>query len=322
MQHHSGGRFRASYTLLFSAGAVLVSCGSPQVYEVPEMRLPDRYSMVVPIRSTERSDPNWWRAFNDPVLDRLIAEGLSGSVTLAEAKARLREAEALAQRANSAVVGDGRIEGTRNSDNDNDAGEVGLNAEFQPPGGLTSRVGAARARLEAEGYGQLNVMRVLLSEVAVAYIDLRFAQQQLVFRQEDLASRRKTLDEVTAQVNSGAATEFDLMRAQSLISETQTQIPRIEAEIVAQRNRVSTLLGRPVGDLNVNLAFPGRQPSPIGEPAAGVPADLIRARPDIQRAERLYAAAVSDIGEAKAARYPRLSLSGLITTPLAGGNSA
>lgn len=321
MRRRAYGRIRALSFLVFPAVAGIVACGPSRVYETPEMRLPDRYSMLMPVTAPVDLDPRWWMAFRDPVLDELIAQGLTGSLTLAEAKARVREAEALARRAGVPLSGDGRAEAS-SRDRAAPDGEIGLRAEFQPPGGLSSRIDGAEARLEAAGLDEAEVRRILLSEVAIAYVDLRYAQQLLVFRQQDLASRQSTLDQVTTQMESGVATQFDRMRAESLVVQTRTEIPGIETAIVQQRNRLSTLLGRTVGDLSLNLGFPGRQPQPKGAAGAGVPADLLRARPDIRRAERLYAAAVSDVNASQAARYPRLTLSGVIQAPIAGGSSS
>ena len=320
MRRQVYARTRAVLFSALPAGIVLLGCTPGRVYETPEMRLPDRYSMVMPIAAAADVDPRWWLAFKDPVLDQLVAQGMAGSLSLAEARARVREAEALAQRAASPLDGNGRLEASRRTGEDT-AGEAGLNAEFQPPGGLSARVGGAEARLEAAGFNEAEVRRVVLSEIALAYVDLRYAQQLLVFRQQDLKSRQSTLDQVTTQMESGAATQFDRMRSEALVVQTRTEIPAIETSIVRQRNRLSTLLGQPVGDLGIDLRFPGRQPQPKAAATTGVPADLLRARPDIRQAERLYAAAVSDINEAQAARYPRLTLSGILQAPLTTGGS-
>jgi len=122
-------------------------------------------------------------------------------------------------------------------------------------------------------------------------------------------------------VEGGAATRLDLLRARALVAETEAEIPRLESDILRQRQRIATLLGRPAADLPVDLGPPGLQPRPRTAAAAGVPADLLRLRPDIRAAERRYAAAVSEIGAAEAARYPQLSLSGLIRAPLSGGSA-
>jgi outer membrane protein, multidrug efflux system len=319
MRRQAFGRVRALFPLMLCACLGLVACTPPQ-YDPPSMRLPDRYSMMMPIRAPADADPRWWLSFRDPVLDGLIAQGLSGNLSLAEAQARLREAEALARRAKAPLTGDLRVDSNFRGQGV-DSAEAGLNAGFQPPGGLRARAGAALARLQAAGQDAAETRRILLSEVALAYVDLRYAQQLLIFRQADTVSRRETLQQVTTQLEGGVATQFDRMRAETLVLQTRTEIPGLETAIVEQRNRISTLLGVPVGDLGIHLGYPGRQPQPQGRAGLGVPADLLRARPDILRAERIYAAAVSDIAETKAARYPRLTLSGLIEAPLSGGSA-
>jgi multidrug efflux system outer membrane protein len=167
----------------------------------------------------------------------------------------------------------------------------------------------------------MEARRTVLAELAIAYVDLRFAQASLAARNQDLTSRRRTLNDIERLLNAGEATQLDVLRAQSLVSEIRTQIPGLQADIIIQRNRISTLLGVPVGSLPVDLGFRGAQPDPAMRIAGSVPADLLRARPDIREAERLYAAAVSDLGAAEAARYPSLTLRGAITMPVSeGGN--
>jgi multidrug efflux system outer membrane protein len=151
------------------------------------------------------------------------------------------------------------------------------------------------------------------------YVDLRFAQQLLTSRHQDLRSRRQTLSDVTAQFEKRSATRLDTVLAHSLVAQTEADIPEAEAAIISLKNRVSTLLGVQAGSAGIDLRATGRQPLPAAAAAVGVPADLLRTRPDIRRAEQLYAAAVSDIGAAQAARYPQLSLSGTVRAPLGGG---
>ena len=92
--------------------------------------------------------------------------------------------------------------------------------------------------------------------------------------------------------------------------------------MIRQRNRLSTLVGRTVGDLGIDLTYPGNQPLPKSSGSLGVPADLLRLRPDIRQTERLYAAALADMTAAEAARYPTLSLNGVIRAPLSGGEAS
>lgn len=306
----------------FAAACLLTGCAELNVaFPPPEMKLPDRYSRLAPVQEPSREDAQWWRNFNDPVLDQLIAQGLSGSLTVAQANARLEESAAEARRAgvlvSGSATGDYRI-----GSNSSDTLSTGMSATIGLAGESRYRAQAARDRLEAARFDTVEARRAVLSQVAQTYLDMRFFQATREFGTLDLASRRRTLRDIKAQVDAGEATRLDLLRAQALLAETRASIPRQEASIVLQRNRLSTLLGIPVGALQLDLGYKGAQPLPNRLAELGVPADLLRARPDIQRAEKLYVAALSDVGAARAARYPSLRLSGLISAPLSGGSSS
>ncbi|MHA6262908.1 efflux transporter outer membrane subunit [Arenibacterium sp. CAU 1754] len=309
--------------LAISLGVILSACaGQAPVTRDLTINLPDRYSRIAPITRPKTADLEWWRHFGDPVLNRLIAQGLTGNLSIADARARLSEAEADARLARGGIItGDGEVDinGRRNQPNTRD---VRLSAEINLAGRDQHRTRAALERLEAARLGTDEARRLVLTEIAVTYLTLRFQQQNLRIRQLDLASRRRTVTDVDKQLKAGAATRLDQLRTTSLAAETQVEIPQIETEILRQRNRMATLLGLPAGTLPVDLNYQGRQPLPDRVAEIGVPADLLRARPDIRRAERLYAAAISDMDAARAARYPSLKLSGLLTAPIGGGASS
>ncbi len=306
--------------MMIPLGILLAGCAEIGMAPRPlEADLPDRYSVLTPVKAPSRDDAEWWRTFNDPVLDQLVARGLSGNLSVAEARARLREAEADARGANVPLNGSANA-GVRAPSNTSESGEVSVNAQINLAGETRFRTSAARARLEAAEFDTNEARRTVLSEVARSYADLRFFQSSRAFRSQDLRSRQRTLTDIETQLEAGAATRLDLLRAQSLLAETRAEIPQLDARIIQTRNRLSTLLGVPVGSLGMDLGYRGQQPMPKGAIDAGVPADLLRARPDIRRAERLYAAAVSDVGVADAARYPSLNLSGLISAPTNGGS--
>jgi multidrug efflux system outer membrane protein len=262
---------------------------------------------------------SWWQHFNDPLLAGLVDTALADNLDLATTNARLREAAAVARRDGNRLAGGADL-GTSLSDF-GDSATLGVTAQIGLAGEERWRAAGAAQRLEAARFDVQSAQRSLLAELGVAYVDLRFSQASLVSRRQDLESRQRTLADVRRLLDAGLATQLDLLRAQSLVSETQAQIPALFATMVRQRNRISTLLGQPVGNLPVDLGYQGRQPAPAMRAVTGVPADLLRARPDIRQAERLYAAAVSDLGAAEAARYPSLSLRGTVTAPLQNGQS-
>ncbi len=302
------------------AGLFLTACSVGPDYRPPSTDLPDRYSLLAPVTKAGTSDLEWWRDFNDPVLDRLVARAMVDNISIAEARERVAEAQAEARRAGVPLSGDATAT-IRDNSRGSDTASAGLSAEYNLAGRAGWAGRAASQRLNAAEIGVEEARRLLLAELGSAYIELRFLQESLTYRNQDMASRRRTLRDLNTKLEVGEGTRLDTLRAEALILETQADIPQVGARIVQQRNRISTLLGVPVGSLGIDLSHTGSQPRPIGATQPGVPADLLRARPDIRIAERRYAAAVSDLGVAEASRYPSLSLSGAITAPLSGGSS-
>ncbi len=305
--------------LLIGAGLILCACSVGPEYESPEIELPGQYSAVAPVPEASRRDLNWWRDFKDPVLDQLVTQGMQGNLDVAEARQRVREAEAILRRDNKPLSGSGNVGGSGNTGSSNTI-DASITGSFGVGGQTQWATRAAKERLQAAELGVSEARRLLLANVGSAYVDMRFLQRSLETRQLDLESRHRTLRDLNKQLAVGSATKLDVLRAEALVSETETEIPSISADIIRQRNRISTLLGVPVGAIRVDLAYKGNQPIPRGAAHLGVPADLLRARPDIRAAERNYAAAVSDVGVAEAARYPRLSLTGLIAAPISAGS--
>ena len=305
--------------LTLGAGLFLSGCAVGPMYKTPEINLSDRYSLIAPVSEASARDLHWWTDFNDSTLNALVHQGMQGNLDVAEARERVREAEANVRRDGVALTGNGEIEATGNS-RGGESTQVSVTGSFGLGGRTQWAERAARERLEAAELGVGEARRLLLSSLGTAYIDLRFLQRTLETRQQDLQSRRRTLRDLNKQLDAGAATKLDVLRARALVAETQAEIPAVTADIIQQRNRISTLLGIPVGELGIDLGYKGSQPAPRGVSNMGVPANLLRARPDIRIAERRYAAAVSDVGVAVASRYPSLSLSGLITAPLNSGS--
>jgi len=298
---------------------LLGGCTMGAPYDPPGMLLAERFSRPAPLPGAP-AEAAWWRAFGDPALDELMGRALAGNPRLAELRARLVEAEAQARGASNRVGGNANLSVEENSAADDTQGEFSLSALFDPAGIGGHRARVAAARRDAARLGHDDARRTVLAELATAYVDLRYFQALSAQKHKDLASRKRTLADIETQLAAGVATALDRVRAQSLVAETEAELPGIEASAVRSRNRISTLVGVPAGALGVDLGASGRQPRPKGLSGFGVPAELLRARPDVAQAERLYAAAVAAIDEAEAARYPSLSLTGLIRAPLSGGD--
>ena len=261
----------------------------------------------------------WWKKFNDPVLDDLVEVALRENLDLALAKERVTEAQALVGTVPDPASITGNISagrrGGRNLPTDNGTeASLGLSWLFDPYGGRAAEIRSAEGRVDVAD-AELDAARLLLlSNLAIAYIDLRYSQRSLQLRRQELGSRRKTLDLVQQMRDANAATQLDVVRAEALVSETQSLIPGIEASVRVQQNRIAVLLGQRPGSPSDALRGAGR-----GQPLArmpadiGIPADLLRNRPDIRISERIYYVAVADIGAAQADLYPALSLGGQIS---------
>ena len=293
--------------------AALAGCAPGAFYQPPRIDLPDGYQRLAAVPAPPAAMARWWTGFDDPVLDALVARGLTDSVSVAVAAARLREADAQARRAGNTVTGNLSFDAQAGASSDTRGS--GLSMSLDPFGARARAADAAMARLEAARYGVQDARLTLLSSLAQTYVQLRYFQDSATEQRIDLASRRRTLRDIETLLAAGSATELDRLRAEALVAETQARIPPIEASAAQQANRLATLLGVPAGSLGIDLAYRGRQPVMAARAAVGIPADLLRRRPDIRQAERVYAAAVSEVAAAEAARYPSLSLSGNIVAP-------
>ncbi len=297
-----------------------VSACSVAEFQESEVVVPSGYSFAAPPPDMAELNAATGLSFRDAVLDQLLASALEGNLSIAEARARLDEAAAGLRSAGANTTGNLELSRTETS-SDTSTASTSLDASFSPFGLGRARIRAAQAQFDAAQLSELDARRLVMSELASTYVDLRYFQQLLVYRKQDLQISRSILRDVTEQAQTGAATRFEVVQTRAQVAQAEAQIPVLEASIVQTRNQISTLLGQPVGALNVDLSFSGEQPHPHGSENIGVPADMVRARPDIQQAERLYASSLASIDAAKAARYPRLTLSGTITAPLDAGSN-
>jgi multidrug efflux system outer membrane protein len=306
--------------------ALLAGCAVGPDYEAPSMDLPGGYSLDVKAGPADLTFAQWWTGFRDPALNRLVDRGLAQNLSILQAMERVRAAEAQARATGVQLTADASLTAERSGSNEtvegNEAtGTFGVSWLVDLFGGQSRSREAAGARLDA-AYADVGVARtVFLSALVSAYVDLRFFEARLALAERDLNSRRRTVREVQTLLDAGNATQLDLAQSEALISSTQAQIPVLQASADAQRNRIATLLGVPAATLD-GIGGSAGQPQPADRVRVGVPADLVRNRPDVRRAERAYAAQVADIGVAVADLYPSLRLNGNIEVGRIPGNEA
>ncbi len=315
---------------LAMAGLLLAACGDKGLpYNVPGFDFGPRYQAATQGAPVLLDNTNWWMRLKDPVLDQLVTRGLRDSVSLEIARERVIAAEAARQAvpgaatlsptvsANLAGTDKTRVRGSGTA-------RLGLDWILDPYGARRNAERAAGGRADA-ALAELDAARLLLLfNITQTYINLRYAQQVVAQGQSDLTRRERTLALTRELRDADTATRLDTSRSQARVAEVRAQLPGQMAAVTAYLNELAVLTGTVPGtlpvDLTSRLTATTSQPVPALSPQVGIPADLLRNRPDIRIAERTYYAAVADIGVARADLYPRLSLSGAITLNAIGGS--
>ena len=170
-------------------------------------------------------------------------------------------------------------------------------------------VESADATLDASVFNYDDVLVTLLGDVATAYVQIRTLEAQIKLTQDNVELQQKTLEIAVARFKGGTATELDVDQAQSNLSQTESQIPQLRIQLRQANNQLSILLGMPPEDLLPRLGSSTIPTAPV-DVGAGIPADLLRRRPDVRKAERTAAAQSAQIGIAEAEFYPHIAIDG------------
>ncbi|WP_136651382.1 efflux transporter outer membrane subunit [Paracoccus aeridis] len=307
--------------LVGSAGATLAlsACGQLPTYQSPEADMPERFAADSPAR---RAGANaWWAAFRDNNLDGLVASGLGRNLDVLTAVAVIREAQAnarlvgandLPQVAAQAAAARGDTQGD-GPVIDQSSGTLGVSWLVDLFGANRAARRGAGARLDA-AYLSAEVARLTVaSAIAQAYVDARYYQQATSLTRQSLESRRRTLEMTRQQDVLGSVSRIEVLQAEQLVTQAEAALPALELGFDQSVNRLATLTATRSTDIAARMRRGGSQPRARYRASVGVPADVVRARPDVRVAERELAAAVADVGQARAAFYPQLTLSGTVT---------
>jgi len=301
-------------------------------YQKPEA--PVAADWIGPDNARVKREPatqtEWWKIFNDPVLDRLVDKAYQQNLTLQSAGLRILEARAQLGVAigrfypQSQEVGGSytNIERSRNglfpvTGNRNvDFYQFGFDVawELDAWGKFRRSIEASGQRVHATIAAYDDFLISLVAEVARTYVSYRYLEERLKLAQENARIQERTLQIADVRYRAGVVTELDVTQARSLLRATQALIPAFEASITQATNALSVLLGELPGQLQAELAGPTTIPTAPPEVAVGLPAELMRQRPDIRQAEFQLAAQSALIGVATADLYPRFILAGFIGT--------
>ncbi|KPP91128.1 TolC family protein [Erythrobacter sp. HL-111] len=303
------------------AGAVLLAgCVSPRIPEVEpagSIALPPDY--FADARPPAGPDEAWWRGFREDELDALVAEALARNQTLDAARARLAEARALlrAQQADFLPTVDGEAALGGSIDDGGgflDETSAGLGGVWviDLNGRLSAERAEALAEVEASDYFLADRRRLLASAVSNRFVELRRTGARLRLLDESADLQRQTLRIVKLREEAGLSSNFDVRRAAADLSRTLAQRGPLLLARARAANALSVLTGEPPA------AVPeadGRDEIPdyARGPGVGVPADLLRARPDLLLAEADIAGAAARVGVERADLLPALRLPGFVT---------
>jgi outer membrane protein, multidrug efflux system len=310
----------------------LGSCAVGPNYTQPNEPVPPHWAE--PTTGSESEAPAalaaWWKSFRDPDLDELASSAVRSNLTLRIAETHVREA-----RADRDVVAGGRwpsagasLAYSKNRYGANSyppLGEfpgvpldynlysVGFDATWELDlfGGIRRAVEASNAAVGAAEYARRDVLVSVLAELARNYIEARGYQQRLRITRQNITAQQDILQLTRSRYQSGLTSDLDVQQAEALLTATQAQVPALETGFAQSVHHLAVLLGEVPGALLQKMSEP--RPILLTPPAVpvGLPSDLLKRRPDIERAERELAAATAQIGVARADLFPKFSLSGV-----------
>jgi len=309
---------RRSLAVLLAVACGLAGCSLVPAYDRPSVPTQAAWGTPPSAASTAVSvTADWWQRFASPELDQLMAEALAANQDLAAAIARIDQARASTRIAGAPLLPSidaaGSASGTRTRTSqrtrNSSSGQALLTASYEVDlwGKNAAGLEAAQHALNATTFDGDALALVVQSEVASTYFDAVALKQRLAIARENLAAASQVLKLVQIQMAQGAATALDLAQQRTAVATFEAQIPTLEQQLEADQSSLAILLGRAPGNTNVEMAKLDALTLPTI--AAGQPADLLGRRPDIAEAEANLKAANADIGVARAAFYPSLTLS-------------
>ena len=293
---------------------------------VPEKWLDHEQDKVVNEQTPDYS--SWWTVFDDSVLTALIEKAYNQNLNLQIAGLRILEARAQLgiaageQYPQSQALTGGAIYNNLSKNGANLASadrrfwdfKVGFDAAWELDfwGRFRRGVESAQAGLGATLTNYDDILVSLTAEVATVYNRLRTLEQRLHIARENVKIQQRSYEIADIRFKNGAVTELDPMQALSLLRNTEASVPQLQTLIKQSKYAISTLLGMPPSNLENILTGTSQIPVPPSKITLGIPAELLRRRPDVRLAELRAAAQSANIGIAKSELFPRFILLGSI----------
>ncbi|TRW91198.1 efflux transporter outer membrane subunit [Candidatus Methylobacter oryzae] len=279
------------------------------------------------LKTTSSADQSWWKTFNDPVLNQLVERAYLDNLNIRVAGVRVLEARAQL----GVAIGDfypqnqqliGSLNKVHLSERASQAAfsrifdyaqtQLGFTAGWELDfwGKYRRAIESADAGFQAAVADYNNALVTLTADVAHAYVTIRTLEKRLSIAKQNVDTQQENLNIAKIRYNGGTTSERDVEQARTVLANTQASIPTLAIGLRQQQNALSVLLGMPPNRMNGLLSETAQIPSPPLRVAVGIPAELLRRRPDVRHAEWQAAAQSASIGVTKAALYPAISLTG------------
>lgn len=313
------------------AVVLMTGCAVGPKYHRPQASVPDGYRGLAPDSAQQTAaslgDEKWWTVYQDPELQSLIREALTNNYDVRIAAARVLQADALLgiTRADQfpTITGGAAANNARQpptpitpeTEFSTNAVNLSMAWELDFWGKFRKATEAARASLLASEWGQKAVISSLVSEVASAYFQLLELDAEMEISQSTLASRKESLRLVNIRAQGGTTSLMDVRQSEQLVYGAAANIVDLDRRIEQEENLISVLIGRNPGPVKRGKSLV--QNIILPDVPAGLPSSILERRPDIQEAEQQLIAANAQIGVAKAAYFPQITL-----TATAGYQSA
>lgn len=302
---------------------LLSGCAMGPDYKRPDLTVPGSYRYEA-AEATDTANTEWWRRFEDPVLEALIDEALANNKNVKISAAKIEQAAGLLIQIRSPIFPQLNYSGLAERQRFTEYGATPLSTVVPNPQTAYQVLGSAsweidlwgrirrltessQASLLATEYAKRGVVLSLVASVASSYLQLRGLDEQLLLSQKTLAAYGETVRLFELQHRYGVVSRMNVEQARSQYETAAAAIPGIESQIAQTENAISILLGRNPGPVErgnsiLELAMPA-VPS-------GVPSQVLERRPDILQAEQQLVAANAQIGAARALYFPTITLTG------------
>ncbi len=307
---------------LLTALSLTCACLVGPNYKTPKSDVAPQYlsSPVAAPKPLNAADAYWWKSLDDPVLDGLVEAAYQNNLTIQIAGVRVLEARAqLSKSIGNLFPQTQGASGSLNWSQTNrpttlnvatDSLGFGLSWELDVWGKIRRGIESDRAAYLGTVASYDDALVTVIADVASNYVNIRTAEEQIRVAQKNLETQKESLRVASVQFQYGEVSELDVKQAQTLVGQTQAQIPPFQNTVRQSKDALAVLLGQTPEAIDRTLSGPGRIPVTPAQADVGIPVDLLRRRPDVRSAGYAAASQSALIGVAVASIYPSFSLMG------------